>query len=683
MPACANLPPILGTQGASGDLSKVLFCSFDVLPEPTGTSARSTAFVRGLTPVFNVDGLTVKTPDHSHIVRYHGARLMRVPVGTGDLSSRVQAFERAVRRQLESEEYQLVHFTDPHGGYALCELKAQQNYKVIYEVVGFPSIELKYTHPHLEGDRRFLARLRRQELYCLMNADAVLVGSRVTAAMVEGLGVSRERIHVIPPAVELSDYPAVPRAREEGAPLRVIYVGGQQSWQGLSTLLFALSAAARTVDVRLSIVGPSNHEWRLQLEEMIRYRNLSERVEFVDPVPESELHRLLAAADVGVAPLEKSERNTQQGAPIMKLANYLASGLPVIASDLPVVRELLSDEVALFHRPGDERGLAERMIELAADPERRRRMGHRARALAIERLGTLSAQRRLREIYAALMGIEVPEPSDLPETAGVPDDDAPTSMVSLDDPALAQFQQQTMIQFRDAAQQRGAHTQPFARLSAPRTSSNASLDPAERLKAAAQVFSSSERPSIRPPGAPVRGGAMDTSPTIIAPAVVDGPPDTSPEFVPPVPDVPAEASDPQADTHPRLATTPTGDPSAPDTQPRIVSPSPQPGLPMENDQVEPIDVTADAEPLPPEPGEPEELSDEDIEDVTPEPPPSASAAPNQHADPTTPTSGVSPEEEWFGHLLFGYAPFGVPLARRVSTGEQPMLLPPRHRESDG
>ncbi|MFN7134925.1 MAG: glycosyltransferase, partial [Myxococcales bacterium] len=176
---------ILGTQGASGDLPKVLYCSFDVIPEPSGTSVRATEFLRGLDGVFTVDALTAKTPDHSHIERYHGARLLRVPVGSGDLPARAQAFERAVRRQLESDEYQLVHFTDPYGGYALCELKSQYNFKLVYEVVGFPSIEIKYTHPHLEGDRRFVARLRRQELFCLMNADCVVVGSQVTAAMVE------------------------------------------------------------------------------------------------------------------------------------------------------------------------------------------------------------------------------------------------------------------------------------------------------------------------------------------------------------------------------------------------------------------------------------------------------------------------------------------------------------------
>ncbi|MBI5549414.1 MAG: glycosyltransferase, partial [Deltaproteobacteria bacterium] len=239
----------------SGDLLKVLYCSFDVIPEPTGTSARATDFIRGLTPLFNVDGLTVKSADHPHIERYYGMRLMRVPVGAGDLPVQTQAFERAVRRQLESDEYQLVHFTDPYGGYALCELRAQYNFKLLYEVVGFPSVEVKYTHPHLEADKRFMSKVRRQELFCLMNADVVLVGSEQTAAMVQSLGVSRDRLSIIRAGADASLYsPMGEMPRPDRRPMRLLYLGNHNAWQGLSTLLFAMSIACQLEEVRLAIV---------------------------------------------------------------------------------------------------------------------------------------------------------------------------------------------------------------------------------------------------------------------------------------------------------------------------------------------------------------------------------------------------------------------------------------------
>ena len=143
-------------------MPRVLLCAFDVVPSPTGTSRRVTDYLKALNGRFSVVAMTTKTPDVSHIERYQGARLLRVPVGAGDLVSKVQAFERAVRRQLESEEFNLAHYFDPFAGYTLAELRADYGYRLLYEAHAFPSLDLRFTQPQLEGDRRFLAKVRRQ-----------------------------------------------------------------------------------------------------------------------------------------------------------------------------------------------------------------------------------------------------------------------------------------------------------------------------------------------------------------------------------------------------------------------------------------------------------------------------------------------------------------------------------------
>jgi len=147
------------------------------------------------------------------------------------------AFDRAVRRQLESEDYVFAHFTDPFGGYALCEHKAEHGYRAIYEANGFPSQELRYTHPQTEGDRRFLSKLRRQELFCLMNADLVVTGSEVTRQFIQGLGVPGEVIRVLHAPVDLAPYSPEAMGQPDGVPMRVVYLGSQVGYQGLPTLL--------------------------------------------------------------------------------------------------------------------------------------------------------------------------------------------------------------------------------------------------------------------------------------------------------------------------------------------------------------------------------------------------------------------------------------------------------------
>ncbi|HZN95688.1 MAG TPA: glycosyltransferase, partial [Myxococcales bacterium] len=174
-----------------------MLCAFDVVPAPTGNSRRITDYLKALNGRFSVVAMTTKTPDVSHIERYQGARLLRVPVGAGDLVSKVQAFERAVRRQLESEEFALAHYFDPFAGYTLAELRGDYGYRLLYEAHAFPSLDLRFMQPQLEGDRRFLAKVRRQELFCLLNADAVVTSSALGSGYLQSLGVPPDRIRLL------------------------------------------------------------------------------------------------------------------------------------------------------------------------------------------------------------------------------------------------------------------------------------------------------------------------------------------------------------------------------------------------------------------------------------------------------------------------------------------------------
>lgn len=587
----------------TGELPKVLYCSFDVIPAPTGSSARAVGFIRALEGRSAADGLTLKTPELAHIERFHGMRLLRVPVGPGDLPSRAQSFERALRRQLESDDYQLVYFTDPYGGYPLCELKRQYKYKVVYEVAGLPSVEVRHTHPHLEGDRRFMARLRRQELFCLMNADAVVVGSEQTARMVQGLGVSREHITVIPTQVDPAPYAQLPLPAPDREPMRVLYLGGQQTWQGLGTLVFAASIAAKNAQLSLTIAGPENPAVRPQLEEAVRHRRLTGLVEFLPPVSPEELPKLLGDFDLGAAPLEKGERNAVQGAPIAKIAYYLAAGRPIVASDLPIVRELCDERCAAFHKPGDEADLARRLVELAHDPARRVAMGARARALAAERAGAEREQAKLLKLIAGLLG-EAGEafrgqPSPVGGEASIEPQSAPQSL----GPGGAEA---PGGQRRSADAERSRATAPAGEVPTP----------------PALVQDRVASPALAPCGdRPIEVSSEDLEPV---PAVARRPRAANPEVPPALAaraSLPPQVVGPTALPEPAAAAVAQG--SSNPIAPGPPAPSDEAAAPSNTPQA----LSAIAAPTPP--------------------------------GGTTPASGLSPADEWAGNLALGYAPFGV------------------------
>ncbi len=388
------------------DLPRLLLCCFDVVPAPTAISRRMTEYVKGLSDRFQVVALTVKTPDHTHIERYHGARLLRVPVGSGDLAARVQAFDRAVRRQLDSEEYVMVHAFDPFGGYALCERRSEFGHKVVYDACALPSVDLPFLYDEVEANRRFIARVRRQELFCLMNADAVIVANDLTREFVSGIGVSREQVQVLPSPVDLTPYTPAVMGVPDATPMKLIHLGNLSNANDFSTLLEAQQLALQSADLGLTVVGPRHPAHQARLEEQIGALKLKGKVEFQDPVGHDDVHKVLATSDVGLLTLSDVERNSRVGSPLSRIAEYLAAGRPIIAADVGAARASLPDEGVVFYKPGDKVSLADAIASLATTPSLRVKLGAAARAAVLAHDGA-KVRADLVAMYVALTGTGV------------------------------------------------------------------------------------------------------------------------------------------------------------------------------------------------------------------------------------------------------------------------------------
>jgi glycosyltransferase involved in cell wall biosynthesis len=382
------------------EISKTLYCAFDVFPAPTGFSQRLSAYAKVLPTRYAATALTLKAADTSHVERLHGMKILRIPAGTGDLPSQMLTFERAVRRQLESEEYALVHFCDPIGGYALAEMKAQYGYSLIYEAIHFPSQELEMLHPHWEGNLRLRAKLRRQELFCLMNADMVLTGSLSSRKAIHALGTPLELIDALPPPIDLARFAGCPEPSR--TPMRLLYVGSQAPWQGLKTLLLAAHRAQKAIDFQLTILGPRHPMWQPRLEGMAQELGLSPKVKFHPAVAHEELPRFLAEADVGLLTLSDSERG-RFGGSLSKAALYLASGRPIIAADLPVCREVLPEGTTTFYQADNPDALASRIVQLSKSAQLRVEMGERGRTAA-SRFSETRVGQQLLSAYEWLLG---------------------------------------------------------------------------------------------------------------------------------------------------------------------------------------------------------------------------------------------------------------------------------------
>ncbi len=174
-----------------------------------------------------------------------------------------------------------------------------------------------------------------------------------------GFGISPHNVLIAPDAVDLKRYDGLTKDEaktrlEIGDSRLVMYTGHLYEWKGAS--VFA-EAASQLENVRALIVGGTEGDVRrLQTEVSERgWKN----VEVIGYVAPEQIPLYQVAADVVVLPNSaKSEISRLHTSPL-KLFEYMASGTPIVASDLPSLREVLRDnENAILVEPDNAHALA-------------------------------------------------------------------------------------------------------------------------------------------------------------------------------------------------------------------------------------------------------------------------------------------------------------------------------------
>jgi len=175
----------------------------------------------------------------------------------------------------------------------------------------------------------------------------------------------------------------------------VLYLGGLMAGRGLEQLVDAMG---RLSSVQLVFLGSG------VLAEPMRDRakHNGARLHVLAPVAPGEVEAYTASADVGVSPIVDSCLNYRYSLP-NKLFQYMAAGIPVVASDFPQVREIV--EVARCGLVADTtrpEAIAEAIGGILADREEAAAMGARGRAAVRDRYGWSRAAEVLEALYARL-----------------------------------------------------------------------------------------------------------------------------------------------------------------------------------------------------------------------------------------------------------------------------------------
>lgn len=232
-------------------------------------------------------------------------------------------------------------------------------------------------------------RWRAKEREILSGAGSVITVSNPIKGHVIGLGVDPNRVTVIHNGVDLASFDSAygrgVRARHGLGDATVVgFSGSLKPWHGVETLIDVLDGLPR---VQLLIVGDGPE--RAHLEKLVLDRGLAKRVVFTASVTHDHIPEHLAAMDIGAAPYLPQDNFYFSP---LKVVEYMAAGLPVVASDQGDIR-LLVGHAGLLVPAGDPTALSGAIKRLAGDRDLRGRLSEAARAQARDRDWTKVAER--------------------------------------------------------------------------------------------------------------------------------------------------------------------------------------------------------------------------------------------------------------------------------------------------
>ena len=293
---------------------------------------------------------------------------------------------KCLRRAVSSPRPDVILTRDLAIAHLLVRTPRAWRCPVVYESHGFaPSVREELPAMLSDAVAPSVAKRRRlegRERAVWRRADGYVTITAALARELEERFGARPRLAVVPDGTRVREVDDVGLRPEAGADQAIVgYAGHLYPWKGVDVLVAALG---RLPGVRAVIVGGLAGEPDLARVRALAERAAPGRIAFEGQVDPPRVRGLLRNADILVVPNTPGRASEAYTSPL-KLFEYMEAGRPIVASDLPAIREVLRpDGNAILVEAGSAEALAAGIARLLADRELAARVASQARTDVLE-----------------------------------------------------------------------------------------------------------------------------------------------------------------------------------------------------------------------------------------------------------------------------------------------------------